>query len=50
MGLAEYGYVYYPYRCVDGSVPSCKVHMVIPGCRLNFLASGYTLMNDYGYG
>lgn len=31
-GLADYGYIYYPKRCVDGSVENCKVHMSIPGC------------------
>ena len=32
-GLAEYGYVYYPYRCYDGS-KSCKVHMHLHGCGM----------------
>jgi hypothetical protein len=32
IGLAQYGYVYYPYRCIDGSVESCKIHMVLGGC------------------
>lgn len=32
-GLAEFGYVYYPYSCIDGTVQSCKVHMVLPGCQ-----------------
>ena len=30
-GLANYGYVYYPYKCYDGS-KNCKVHMYLHGC------------------
>ena len=30
-GLAPYGYVYYPYKCYDGST-KCKVHMYLHGC------------------
>ena len=30
-GLANYGYVYYPYNCYDGS-KSCKVHLKLHGC------------------
>ena len=35
IGLTEYGYVYYPYSCVDGTVQNCKVHMIQPGCFKN---------------
>jgi len=31
-GLADYGFVYYPYRCVNGAVANCKVHMTLHGC------------------
>ena len=31
-GLDDFGYIYYPYRCIDGSVESCKVHMHLHGC------------------
>lgn len=30
-GLNTYGYIYYPYKCYDGS-KSCKVHMYLHGC------------------
>ena len=30
--LADYGYVYYPYSCIDGS-RNCKVHMYLHGCH-----------------
>lgn len=30
-GLAKYGYIYYPYKCYDGS-QNCKVHMFLHGC------------------
>ena len=49
IGLADYGYVYYPYRCIDGTVSSCKVHMVLPGCGQTQALNGYNLMDDYGY-
>ena len=48
-GLADYGYIYYPHRCVDGSVKNCKIHMVIPACGQTTVMGGFSLMNDYGY-
>ena len=30
--MADYGYIYYPHRCVNGTVESCKVHMFLHGC------------------
>ena len=49
-GLADYGYVYYPYQCIAGAVEKCKVHMAIPGCGMSVVLSAYSFMNDYGYG
>lgn len=49
-GLAEYGYVYYPYQCIDGTVERCKVHMVLPGCGFTEVMTGYLNMNEFGYG
>lgn len=49
-GLADYGYVYYPNRCFDGTVDKCKVHMAMPACSMTQVLTGYTWMDDYGYG
>lgn len=48
-GLAEYGYLWYPNRCIDGSVNKCKIHMALPGCSQSHLAFGFQLVYNYGY-
>jgi hypothetical protein len=30
-GMDEFGYLYYPHQCTDGS-RNCKVHMYLHGC------------------
>ena len=31
-GFNDYGYVYYPNRCYDGSVEKCHIHVEMHGC------------------
>lgn len=49
IGLTEYGFVYYPYSCVDGTVQNCKVHMIQPGCFKNYVLKGEEIFANYGY-
>lgn len=43
--------MYYPYRCIDGSVENCKVHMHLHGCSetVDGPFSGWTPIRDYGW-
>lgn len=49
-GLAEYGYIYYPNQCYDGT-KSCKVHMHLHGCgaTVDGLFFGYQSLSDGGW-
>ena len=49
-GFADYGYIYYPFRCIDGSVEKCKIHVVFPSCEQTTVMGGFAMMEDYGYG
>jgi len=31
-GLDRYGYVYYPYTCIDEMSTNCNLHVVFHGC------------------
>ena len=48
-GLAENGYVYYPYSCI-GPDKKCKVHVALHGCggQVDGLA-GWDYIIRYGY-
>ena len=49
-GLQQYGYVYYPTRCHDGTVANCKVHMSLHGCSLDVHKfKDYFTITDLGY-
>lgn len=49
-GLQQYGYIYYPTRCFDGSISNCKVHMSLHGCGNDINAlSDYAPITDLGY-
>jgi len=49
-GLQQYGYIYYPTRCYDGTVANCKVHMSLHGCGLDIKpTSDYMTITDLGY-
>lgn len=49
-GLEEFGYIFYPKQCVDGST-SCKLHINMHGCTHTVLSSpdGYNLLTQYGF-
>jgi len=35
-GFYDWAYVYYPNRCIDGTVPSCHLHVVMHGCTASY--------------
>ena len=49
-GLAKYGYIFYPNKCVDGS-EQCRVHMHLHGCgqTADGLFLGYQALSDGGW-
>lgn len=47
--MAEYGYIYYPKQCYDGS-KNCKVHMHLHGCGLPVDGTYAGLEYIYGRG
>lgn len=49
-GLDTSGYIYYPKRCVDGSVKNCKLMVMLHGCgqQVNGV-QGWGMMEDFGF-
>ena len=53
-GLSKYGYIYYPYACLDGQT-QCKIHMYLHGCgvtvesAIGFLVGSFQTVLDGGW-
>jgi poly(3-hydroxybutyrate) depolymerase len=49
-GLDDFGYVFYPKQCADGTT-ICKLHIHFHGCTATLLSSsnGYNYITKYGF-